>query len=251
MFKIKIKEILNEFEFNGIKIIQTNNPTLLIKNLFSNNSIIEINDKKISINEIIYINELTKFNDLVKLTKNSNIFKLIFDEIDEYPIINYENINKIKEKINNNYFELLENNEGDLSKLILTFFSLLDLGYLNKDSFIFFIKHFFNDKKYTFILDNINWIKNTDIFPFINNHNFIIVTNDFRNYLNNINDFELLYISDEKFNGIDIFEKNSLINYLEKELNIFFDNSLFNEFIKNKTDIEIEKIFFKIKTLKN
>ncbi|MGL5246121.1 MAG: hypothetical protein ACRC8C_00970 [Mycoplasmoidaceae bacterium] len=250
MFKIRNKNIFNEFEFNGIKIIQTNNPTLLSKNIFDNNTDIEINGKKILENEIIYLNEMIKFNDLAKFSKSSNIFKLIFDEIDDYPIINYDNIDKITEKVNNDYFELLENNQGDLSKLILTFFKLIDLGYLDKEKFIFLINHFFNDRKYTFILDNISWFKYNDFLTFTHEHNFIILTNDFRNYINNINDLELLYISDENFNGVDILEKNSLINYLEKELNISIDNSMFNEFINNNENIEMEKIFFKIKKIK-
>lgn len=250
MLKIKNKNTVNEFEFNGIKIIQTDNPTLLFRNFISANSFLEINNLKIPNDDIIYLNELTKFNEIVKLNKSTNIFKVIFDEIKEFPIINHENINKITEKINKNYFKILENNEGDLSKIILSIFELLDLGYLSKKNFIFIINHVLNNKKYTFIMDNITWFKYIDFIPFINNHNFIILTNDFRQYINNINDLELLYISDENLNGVDIICKNSLINYLEKELNIIFDNNLFNKFIIDKENAEMEKIFFKIKKIK-
>ena len=250
MFKIIDNQKFIEFEFNGIKIIQANNPTIIIKNFFDDNINIEINGLKISKDNIVHFNEITKFNEIIRLSKNSNVFKAIFNEMEEFPIINYENINRITEKINNEHFELLENSDGDLSKLILSFFQLLDLGYLDKEKFIFLIENFFNDKKYTFILENISWLNSNDLLEYINNHNFIILTNDFRNYINNITDLELLYISDDNLNGIDIIEKDSLINYLEKELNIILDNSLFNKFLNNKEDLEMEKIFFKIKTIK-
>ena len=156
MFKIIDNQKFIEFEFNGIKIIQANNPTIIIKNFFDDNINIEINGLKISKDNIVHFNEITKFNEIIRLSKNSNVFKAIFNEMEEFPIINYENINRITEKINNEHFELLENSDGDLSKLILSFFQLLDLGYLDKEKFIFLIENFFNDKKYTFILENIS-----------------------------------------------------------------------------------------------
>ena len=66
MFKIIDNQKFIEFEFNGIKIIQANNPTIIIKNFFDDNINIEINGLKISKDNIVHFNEITKFNEIIR-----------------------------------------------------------------------------------------------------------------------------------------------------------------------------------------
>ncbi len=235
MLKINDKSI--NIDFNGVKIIQCDNPNKIIKNFFSNNFLLEINNDFFLDENTFIIYDFTKFNDLFSMNKNSKIHKLI--------------IEKILKEINEEYYDILEQSEGSIDKLISMFFNLKKNDFLNKDDFIFFIKHYFKDKKITFILNNIDWIKINDIKPYINYHNFIILTNNFRNNISNINDLETLFISDLKLNGVEILDKHTIINYLEKELNVEINDFYFNSFIKNFENYEYEKLFFYIKNIKN
>lgn len=135
MLSINKNNIECELEFDGIKIFQTQNPTKLYKDLILD-SVINIDNKNIKLDNVIYINELTKLTDFVNLNKKSFLIKEIINLLEQYPIINISNINNIKDYINNKYQEeLIDTNEGDNNKLINLFIEFINQEYLNKSLF--------------------------------------------------------------------------------------------------------------------
>lgn len=154
MLKIIKNNINIDLDYNGIKILQSNNPNLFYKDIILDSSIY-INDYKIKNENIIYINNFSQLKDFMNLNKKSNIYSRIIELLFEYKIINYENINQIINIINGEYqYELLEINEGDNSKLISMFFELLNDKYLDQNLLEIILNNVFDDKK-LIILDNI------------------------------------------------------------------------------------------------
>lgn len=155
MLKIINKNKEYEIEFNGIKIFLSQNPTLLYKELFIDSNI-QINDINIKNENIIYINELTKLNEFVNLSKKSFLIKEIFQLLDQYPIINKENLESIVSKINEiSNFEIIDSSEGDQVKIINLLLELINNDYLNLKTFKFLCSSIFEEPK-LFILDNVS-----------------------------------------------------------------------------------------------
>ena len=226
-----------EIEFNGIKIFNCSNTTNVYKNIFVD-SHITIDDKEFNKDNIIYINELTKLDDFINLSKKSFVLNLIFKLLEENNIIQRENINKIVEKINDELeIELLSESEGDISKIIQQLFEINEIGYLNIELLDLLFEKCFSNKKYLFVLDNVSWIKIDKLLKYINNHNFIILTNDFRDLIYQKNHLEIITLIKKEYNYQDLINWELIINMIEKELSIIIDDDIFKKFILEKDSL--------------
>ncbi len=237
MLSINKNNIECELEFDGIKIFQTQNPTKLYKDLILD-SVINIDNKNIKLDNVIYINELTKLTDFVNLNKKSFLIKEIINLLEQYPIINISNINNIKDYINNKYQEeLIDTNEGDNNKLINLFIEFINQEYLNKSLFKLILDYCFEDSK-LIILDNVSWIELNDLYGWLNEHKFIIITYDFREYIKNASELELLVIFKQNYDYVEMLDSNKLIVYLEKHMNIEVNKEKINTWLNNKNNLE-------------
>lgn len=237
MLSINKNNIECELEFEGIKIFQTQNPTKLYKDLILD-SVINIDNKNIKLDNVIYINELTKLTNFVNLNKKSFLIKEIINLLEQYPIINIGNINNIKEYINNKYQEeLIDTNEGDNNKLINLFIEFINQEYLNKSLFKLILDYCFEDSK-LIILDNVSWIELNDLYSWLNEHKFIIITYDFREYIKNSSELELLVTFKQNYDYVEMLDSNKLIVYLEKHMNIEVNKEKINTWLNNKNNLE-------------
>lgn len=237
MLSINKNNIECELEFDGIKIFQTQNPTKLYKDLILD-SVINIDNKSIKLDNVIYINELTKLTDFVNLNKKSFLIKEIINLLEQYPIINISNINNIKDYINNKYQEeLIDTNEGDNNKLINLFIEFINQEYLNKSLFKLILDYCFEDSK-LIILDNVSWIELNDLYGWLNEHKFIIITYDFREYIKNASELELLVTFKQNYDYVEMLDSNKLIVYLEKHMNIEVNKEKINTWLNNKNSLE-------------
>lgn len=237
MLSINKNNIECELEFDGIKIFQTQNPTKLYKDLILD-SVINIDNKSIKLDNVIYINELTKLTDFVNLNKKSFLIKEIINLLEQYPIINISNINNIKDYINNKYQEeLIDTNEGDNNKLINLFIEFINQEYLNKSLFKLILDYCFEDSK-LIILDNVSWIELNDLYGWLNEHKFIIITYDFREYIKNASELELLVTFKQNYDYVEMLDSNKLIVYLEKHMNIEVNKEKINTWLNNKNNLE-------------
>ena len=237
MLSINKNNIECELEFDGIKIFQTQNPTKLYKDLILD-SVINIDNKNIKLDNVIYINELTKLTDFVNLNKKSFLIKEIINLLEQYPIINISNINNIKDYINNKYQEeLIDTNEGDNNKLINLFIEFINQEYLNKSLFKLILNYCFEDSK-LIILDNVSWIELNDLYGWLNEHKFIIITYDFREYIKDASELELLVIFKQNYDYVEMLDSNKLIVYLEKHMNIEVNKEKINTWLNNKNNLE-------------
>ena len=237
MLSINKNNIECELEFDGIKIFQTQNPTKLYKDLILD-SVINIDNKNIKLDNVIYINELTKLTDFVNLNKKSFLIKEIIILLEQYTIINISNINNIKDYINNKYQEeLIDTNEGDNNKLINLFIEFINQEYLNKSLFKLILDYCFEDSK-LIILDNVSWIELNDLYGWLNKHKFIIITYDFREYIKNASELELLVTFKQNYDYVEMLDSNKLIVYLEKHMNIEVNKEKINTWLNNKNSLE-------------
>ncbi len=237
MLSINKNNIECELEFDGIKIFQTQNPTKLYKDLILD-SVINIDNKNIKLDNVIYINELTKLTDFVNLNKKSFLIKEIINLLEQYPIINISNINNIKDYINNKYQEeLIDTNEGDNNKLINLFIEFINQEYLNKSLFKLILDYCFEDSK-LIILDNVSWIELNDLYGWLNEHKFIIITYDFREYIKDASELELLVTFKQNYDYVEMLDSNKLIVYLEKHMNIEVNKEKINTWLNNKNSLE-------------
>lgn len=234
MLSINKNNIECELEFDGIKIFQTQNPTKLYKDLILD-SVINIDNKNIKLDNVIYINELTKLTDFVNLNKKSFLIKEIINLLEQYPIINISNI---KDYINNKYQEeLIDTNEGDNNKLINLFIEFINQEYLNKSLFKLILDYCFEDSK-LIILDNVSWIELNDLYGWLNEHKFIIITYDFREYIKNASELELLVTFKQNYDYVEMLDSNKLIVYLEKHMNIEVNKEKINTWLNDKNNLE-------------
>ena len=247
MLKIIKNNINIDLDYNGIKILQSNNPNLFYKEIILDSSIY-IDDYKIKNENIIYINNFSQLKDFMNLNKKSNIYSRIIELLFEYKIINYENINQIINIINGEYqYELLEINEGDNSKLISMFFELLNDKYLDQNLLEIILNNVFDDKK-LIILDNIEWINLEFLSKFLNQHYFLLLTNNFEKYIQNYKEFEILTIMKNNYDYFDVLDINHLCVFLQSELNINIDHNNIVELL-HKNDINSQLILWKLNNI--
>lgn len=230
-----------EINFDGIKVFHTSNPTKFYRDIILQGKI-NIDNRNIKSDDVIYINELTKVSDFINLNKKSFLMKEIIDLLESHPIINQENINQISKLINNKYQDnLIDITSGDINKIISTFLEFVNDDYLSINTFKIALEQEFTNSK-LFILDNVSWINLKILYPYLNEHKFIILTNDFRDYIKDCNEFELLVLVKENYDYTEIHDNERLWMYLEKEINENLDHSKIDTLLSNKNDINSLKM---------
>lgn len=245
MLTINKENIECELNFDGIKVFQTSNPVKLYKNLILESNI-SIDNKIIKRDNIIYINELTKLDSFASLSKKSFLIKEIINLLDSYPIINVENIKLIKDYINNKYSEeLIDVNDGDVGKVINLFLEFINSEYLNKSLFKFVLENCFDESK-LIILDQVSWLNIKDLYSFVNEHKFIVITHDFRNYIENSQMLELLVSFKDDYNYVEMLDSNKLLVYLEQQMNIEIDDTKINHLLNDKNSQESINFYFNV-----
>ncbi|MGL4647704.1 MAG: hypothetical protein ACRCVI_03165 [Mycoplasmoidaceae bacterium] len=250
MINIRFNNINYEFEFNNLKIIDFEYPSLFIKNMLCEDSVIMIDERSYH-KKIIHINEMTKIKDLITLQKNGFIFENITNNLNEFPIINIENVNKICEKINEwAQMTILENNDGDINKIINLLFELKNNDYLNEEWLIFILENSNMDEDLLFLIEDVSWFDFKKIKKYINNFKFIVVTNDFRKYLSSDpNDFELVTMIKQNWDYSDMLDFNKIKNFIELNTNDEFNDEKYQNFYKNRYDSSSLNILNLIKNI--
>ncbi len=235
MLKIENNNNYWEFEFYGLKIIDCQNTAKFFKEF--KKSKITINNRTIKNDDIIYINELTKISDLLSFNKKSFLIENIVDIEQKNNLINKDNLTKIIRMINDKYnYEILEECDGDLLKIIGSLIQLTSEEYLNKEILKILLSNNYNSSK-LFIIDNISWINIEDISIHLNEHHFIFLTNDFRNYIKKINDLEEVLIVKDNLEISELYDSQKICAYLEKNINEPINNKQFNIFINEKDSL--------------
>ncbi len=247
MINIKTADKEYELEFNNIKIINTENTTQLYKELFLDSSIF-IDNKRIKQEDIIYINDLTKLSEFVSMGRKSFIFEMILDLLSDNQIINHEIVSKIINSINNELdCELLESCEGDINKIISLLIELTEDKYLNKKFLQLIIEKQFTESK-LIVLDNVSWFDIDLSYKYLNEHSFILLTNDFRKYIKNTKMIEIV----ANWNDLEFIELNDsdkLIAYLEKQVSEPITHNRFQEFLSNRNSLWSIRLFSLIKSI--
>lgn len=249
MIRIINKNIEYELEFNGIKIIECSNPSLFIRDHILSSKIM-IDEMLIKSTDIVYINNLTKGDEYINLSKKSFLTKDVIDSLEIYPLINYENSINIINNINNKYdYELVNNTDGDITKIINSLVELNEIGYINKKIFKICIEQVFNGERKLFILDEIEWIKINDLSNYLNEHHFLIITNNFKKYITNLKEIEITSIYNGNNNISEILSADKLINYIETEINEPFNSDDFRRYLNESNTIFSSKISNLIKNI--
>lgn len=220
MLTIKYNNNWYDFDFNGIKVIETKYTTNFIKKIFHENNNTDkviIDGKNYNWKNIIYINELTKINDFLSLSKNGYLYKKIIDKIEDNSLINQDLINAIIAEINKEMeIEDLLFPTYDLNKIIASTFELGDLGFINDESFFQILNKIDYDEKKLIIFDNCNFINYGNVKKLLNNFNILIICNDIRGIIRNYNELEICcFINNSVFEVINI---EKLVSYLELKL---------------------------------
>ena len=241
------KNNIYEFEFNAIKIINCDNPTNLYKKWFINTRI-NIDSKNIDNDQIIYISELSKLSDFINLNKKSFLIKEINDRIANNSLINISLINEVINLINADLgFNLLTVSDGDNTKIIQLLFDICNDVYLNDQLLKIILAHL--DETKLIIFDNISWLKLQHLSNYMNEHYFVILTNDFRKYMVNKNSLELVVNVKNNGDYVDFIDVDKLFSYIETKINTTFDEQKFFNFIKDLNSFDSLKIFSILKQI--
>ena len=238
MLNLYINKEQIEFEYEGIKVFYTLNTTNFVKEVLQD---LEQNHIKTSFNsysKVVYINPLTKLENLLTLNKSNNLYKKIIEYNLNNNLVNSEKvreiINLINEQIGVNF--VLENN--DLAKLITSLFLLNDEEYIDENSFYKFLDFNKSDTKKLIILHDLRFIKISKLKQFLNFYDFIIITNSF-SCIENISNLETLVIWNNLSNYLEIMDTHKLLSYLEEKINIPITKEIINNFINLKGNMKL------------
>lgn len=252
MLRINYLKNWYEIEFNGIKIIETRYTTKFIKSILESpdeTPYLIIDNKNIRWKNVIYINELTKYEDFLSLNKNGFIYKKIIEKIADNILINQDLINKIIMEINQEIgIEDFLLNQYDLPKLIAATFELNDLGYIDDDKLIDILNKIEYDEKKLIIFDNVSYINYEKCKKLMNNFNILIVCSDIREIINN---FLLLEICCFIYNNsiFDVINVEKLISFLEIKTSLSINEQDLNKYLDNSTDQKSSIINFYLKNI--
>lgn len=236
-----------DLENEGIKIINCDNTTQLYKKWFVD-SLIQIDNKTYKQDDIIYISELTTINQFFNFTKKSFLLDLINNEVNSDLLINNELVKSIVEKINRMMkFDLLIQCEGDRSKIVQLLFETLDNVFFDEQSLEAILKYLTKQK--LFIFDNVSWLKIDLLQKYLNNHNFIILTSDFRKVITNWEAIELVVNVKKDDNFIEFSDSKILLEHLEKEMGQQLDDKKIDDFFKRTDSLFSLQLFSKIKII--
>lgn len=242
--KIKYNNDFYEINFYGFKIFQTKKPNLFLRNFYEDAKNSLYVDCDIFKNNLITVSDFTKVDTFFSFSKSSEFYKKIINFMIDQKFLNEKAIDQTIDFINKLFdFDILEN-DIDFNKVIVNLLSINGDKYINKKLFLKILSSNLYSEKMTFLFNDIDWIKYDDIKPFLNNHNFIFITNDFRKNISNVSSLESVSLVNNKI--FEIYDTDKLISYLEKELNICIDQKILTNFFDDKDDEISLKIYLKL-----
>ena len=256
MIKIKLREFNEEWEFEGLKLVWCDNPNLfhkwILEEIDNGNFELNINSKEIKTDKIIHINEYTKLKDLLNFNKNNMFIHYVLEQIGIDNLFDLtkleQDIENINAEIGNDFLSL----KNDQNKLLQTLIEINSDVFLNLKDFLFFLNtNKLNDEKFTFIINDVSWLKIDDIKRYANIYNFIFLTNDVRKQLINYDgdniDNLIVNFNENKF--IDFIDVNKLNEYLENILNIKLSSENYAKdiFLGKNYDFDHERLLKIIK----
>ncbi|GAA5414385.1 hypothetical protein [Ureaplasma ceti] len=248
MLKIKTQHKIYEMEFDGIKVFFNAYPELT-RELLNNETSFIIDNHEWKKQDIIYINNLTTWSELLVFSKNSKLMNDIIQLLDEYPLIDTNNQELICNVINNKYQkEILETNEGDVYKIVSLLFETKNTGFINKYDFLFILEHDFYITKKLFIIDNFLDLEVQDVINNLNKNNFIFITDNFLKIIKSIDELELITIINEQ-ECFEFSDKDSLIDYWELKSSIVLTNNKIYEYKKDLWSLESLKFISEMKKI--
>lgn len=243
---------------NNIKIIETKNVDLFIRDLMqfeikNNQKSILLNDEiKISINETIILDYLTKIFDLVaSVTKNWLVDNIANNENwNNSLILNQNKLNNIVADINHKLGFKYIDIDIDNTKLIKSIFAINQSIFLNRNNYLKILDFLASMKsKNLIIIKDLDYIKINEIAKY-SNFNFLILTNDLTKYINKYNQLNLASFYQNNL-LIDIQSNIPIIHFFENKKNQEIDENEFlftNETEKNQFKFDffqIKRSFFK------
>ena len=238
MLNIYIDKEQLEFEYEGIKVFYTLNTTHFIKQILQNLSENHIKTSFNTYSKFIYINPLTKLEDLLSFNKTNSLYRKLITYSLDNNLINNEKVKEIINEINKliGVDFILENN--DLTKLISALFALNSEEYIDEESFYKFLDFNKSDTKQLIIIQDLTFIKISKIKEFLNYYDFIIVTNIF-SCIENISNLETLIIWNNINNYLEVIDTDKLLSYLEEKINVPITKEIFNNFINNQENLKL------------
>lgn len=253
MLQINHNKNWYEIEFNGIKIIETRHSSKFIKSILissqEENPSLIIDNKNIRWKNIIYINEFTKYESFLNMTKSGILYKKILDEIADNVLVNEELIKNIIDKINQelNIDDLLLF-QYDLTKIIASCFELNDLGYINDEKFFDILNKIEFDEKKLIIFDNVSYATYEKCKKLLNNFNILIICSDIRGIINNHTLMELCcFVSDNSI--FDVVSLEKLMSFIEIKSSLPINEEDINNYLSFKNDQKSSLINFYLKTI--
>lgn len=253
MLQINHNKNWYEVEFNGIKVIETRHSTKFIKSILLGSqeetpSLI-IDNKNIRWKNVIYINELTKYETFLNMTKSGILYKKILDQIADNILINEELVNEIINNINKELgIEDLLIYQYDLTKIISSCFELNDLGYINDEKLFEILNKIEFDEKKLIIFDNVSYATYEKCKQLLNNFNILIVCSDIRDVIKNHTLMELCCFISEK--GIfDVISLEKLISFIEIKSSLSISEEDINNYLCFKDDQKSSIINFYLKNI--
>ncbi|MBD5423080.1 MAG: hypothetical protein HDR43_01120 [Mycoplasma sp.] len=252
MLKVNYNKNWYEIEFNGIKVIETKYTSKFIKQILNSPEEIPyliIDNKNIRWKNVIYINEFTKYDNFINLSKTNFLYKKIIEKIADQSLVNEELIkniiNEINEELNIDDVLMIQ---YDLPKIIASCFELIDLGYIEDGALFDILNKIEYDEKKLIIFDNLSYITYEKCKKLLNNFNILIICSDIRGIINNCSLMELVCFINES-SIFDVINIEKLISFLEIKTSLSITEKDINNFLDNKNDQKSSVINFYLKSI--
>lgn len=230
MIKINFSNYSETWEFEGLKVIQTNKTDKLmidiLKSINNGKFQLFIDEKNVSLNSILTITNFSKTKDLLNFNKSNKFIDYVCEKINFSSLINnekfYKEIDYVNEEIKTNFLDVNPNKTKFLSSLLE-----FNNDFLSLNEFKFYLDlNKNNSVKQTIIINNLIWLKLKDIEKFLPFYNFIIFTDNILNIF-------------DGFNVVDL--DNIIVNFNSNEFKEIMDFSILSEYLSNKNNCSISK----------
>ena len=246
MLKIETNNQIIEWEFNGIKILSALNSSwtfLKLEELIKNRKVL-IDENILSIKDCLVINEYSTLASLLSISKTSSQFlKNLVLAFDVNSIINLDKLDEFIKIINSNCDNLVSFNHDPID-LIMKNFQMDRIMKINDTNFKKILDCYKQtSKKITIIISNCNWFKFGLIKEYLPFFNFIVITNTITRIGLNSSELEdCVAIQNYKNDWYEILDLGKLLLYIEKELNLLFNNVAMDDYL-NSNPFKKPKIY--------
>lgn len=227
--RFNLDDLSSEFTYYGLKIIVCDNPNIFLRSLLNEDSSyskILIDNKIIRNKDIFHIHSFSKVSDFLN-AKNNGILHEFLKKND----IEKSNL-KFEDFVLNEFYEIKNDDLDSLSEIDLSDATLLNFLNISKKyidskniiNLLNIIKNGTNDKSLIILNDYKIIDIDTILKEYIKDFNFLIFTNNFKNWINDIKYAEIMIIINEfiknelKLDSLEILDNKTLIKYLSKKI---------------------------------